>query len=103
MSITITVELCISYNLSHHYNVLSSTSTHTFLFYFNAEIAGAELLKPHRCRHCRVNQAERIFLFFLFLGLTDHSVLLSSLFFSVLSVYSMYCSSDVMDVHGTSL
>lgn len=37
-----------------------------------------------------------------FMGLTDHYVSLSSLFCSVLSVYAMYCSLDVMDVHGTS-
>lgn len=36
-------------------------------------------------------------------GLADHSVLLSSLFFSVLSVYTMYYNLDVMDVHGLSL
>ncbi len=44
-----------------------------------------------------------ILLAFLFGGVTDHSVSLSSLFSSVLSEYFMYCSSDVMDVRGTSL
>lgn len=38
-----------------------------------------------------------------FWGSADHSVLLSSLFFSVMSVYTMDCNLYVMDVHGLFL
>lgn len=60
----------------------------------NAECAGAELLKPCKCPNCPLNQAKKK---------ADHSVLLSGLFFSLMSAYIMYCNLDVMDVHFPSL